>query len=740
MKKGKKLLLCMLMVLAMTSLTGCSISFDEEAFEEWLIESRDKIIEEIKKRVNEYVEDTTDSLKGDIVISYNANGGVFNDDELSNVQVYEKILGMTRMLSKKVPVLDGYHFMGWSTEYNEETGEVGNPKYQPGEMFVNFSDKQLYAVWMNHNDFLTCLIENTDEDKTFGPASLRKNHKVVKAADAVIVCSCGGQINDPDSNGDGISDYCTWSAVHRPLIKGDVTPFAQAINMELYEENLDWTPSEARYHTIQAYGDIDNDGKKNGEEVKITLFEDYRVGVEMITDPLWREPASYIKVDEGDYNYLLDDHYTALLFLDTYTVSSLENAWEQFKFLFVKDKDIIAKQQIAESLMGYVEVITKKELSNYKIEFIKYVTAGVAENTVNILKEAIDVGGEVGGDVAKAAYTDALTEYVKELYALSDKVNELQINIEDDFTYEKFNEIDKLGDAIQDISAKSMEKMTSLKQKGIISEELYNNFLNCHNIKIKTKNIEVVKGAIKGVGTFTFALDVWKTFEDWHNASTLYAQLNASVDSYMETGVVLDKLQKSKVDYVKNAAKSLDAEWTEATIDAAEVASAVWMNFQDEIVDAVVIKACAGISPYLLAARLGETIGKGITNKSALEKAIVRTITAAETAEICEVELVKRHIDTGNNSTYLKENAEGFLRLLTYLRVKGEDEALNANNEDKKNLFDQLAGMDNTVIEDNTKSYIEKLNTIAQKYFSEYDLIPKELLGDENAVKELENK
>ena len=73
MKKGKKLLLCMLMVLAMTSLTGCSISFDEEAFEEWLIESRDKIIEEIKKRVNEYVEDTTDSLKGDIVISYNAH-------------------------------------------------------------------------------------------------------------------------------------------------------------------------------------------------------------------------------------------------------------------------------------------------------------------------------------------------------------------------------------------------------------------------------------------------------------------------------------------------------------------------------------------------------------------------------------------------------------------------------------------------------------------------------------------
>ena len=71
-------------------------------------------------------------------IRYDANGGAFSDAPLPE----EKEWGTDLVLTGKVPVRDGYEFLGWS-----ESKSAATASYQPGGVFAKDRDTVLYAVW-----------------------------------------------------------------------------------------------------------------------------------------------------------------------------------------------------------------------------------------------------------------------------------------------------------------------------------------------------------------------------------------------------------------------------------------------------------------------------------------------------------------------------------------------------------------------------------------------------------------
>lgn len=702
-KKAKRICLTTIIFVIMALLTGC-VSIGEAAlkdlFKEFVRESENKVQEIIEEKT----EEVKDSITGDMVIRYDARGGVFSSAISEDKQIVEKQLGSKKILLTEQPQKPGQHFMGWSKEYNSETDEVGKVKYQAGDRFLNLFDNNLYAVWMSHDEFMDIMCDVQSNAK-YSVTKLLENHNVKsEGTDGTIECTCGAQLSNPDSNADGISDYCTRLLACGKRIKEEIYPFRTAIDWSLIDNGSTFDPAEIRYLTIQKNADLDYDGIKNGDELIVELLSDYSISVEMLSDPAWDEPDSYYLVDDAAYKQLVQGNYAATLFSEDF--GGLTG-------LGIRKE--VASEQILESLIKYVDTVSQKKKCENHIKLLKQAIKGLTGNMLDLLGDASDISEpflEVNGL--------SLKSHLETLNEMGIKVRELEGNLVSEFGLETIESIDKLNGEYADLIKILKEETKDLESKGL-DEEQINKITECFELKLDIKALDKVKKGFQYVEVVDVVFDVCSEIKDWKTFSDSYAYLHAEADMYEEIYWVLEELtNEGKFKFVRKAAKLIQDE----TLDSAEILGQSLFSGlanPDTIIDVAEIVA-QGAGPYLWAASIGISIGEGITNKKEVTEWMIRAVTASEMSEACVKVFESKFIQTGNIGTYMEEDSYGTMRLLAYLRNAGEEAVLKLSAADRKNIKDILGGMDYDEFDSNTKGNIERVNKIIDEYFKEYDM------------------
>lgn len=189
-----------------------------------------------------------------------------------------------------------------------------------------------------------------------------------------------------DSNNDGISDYFT-----KLICDGTITT-AAGLN-----------PFEGlSYKEIQKNDDQDQDGLKNGEEVKVVVLDD-KVYLKYISDPVFVDSDGDTLEDMYDAspNHAFNSKFAIGNILnDKLDVSSLESDVAQFNSLFNKGK------RVTKNLKSYIE---------YEQDgILKYSPAGLINVGGELTNAAVTAGAFMGGAIGAGDAHNAWKRYLSQ--------------------------------------------------------------------------------------------------------------------------------------------------------------------------------------------------------------------------------------------------------------------------------------------------------------------------------------
>ncbi len=312
--------------------------------------------------------------EGEILITYDANGGFYGPKE----EIAKS--GKVHKISEEMPVLPGYHFMGWAYDYEKsdgqfvsskevEYGEDGTitvtdktqelqdeVKYYPGKKTDEklIEDTPLKAIWKSHDDMMMDLrAQSKDGVHKFNIKREGKSPYVT------IKCECGMSYSDPCVTKDDFS-----------LMYGSGLFTTKNMNklFDLYRtQNIG--PLALRFNTMYYNADIDqldeivNNAISTAENVKDPLD---KIG-STIEKYVKKANASGKKKD--DISKLLSETYTqeTLKWAEDFfgdisdgtekagmAIDALKSAYA-FQKMFNKNADVLEQ---TEGMLEFVECIS----------------------------------------------------------------------------------------------------------------------------------------------------------------------------------------------------------------------------------------------------------------------------------------------------------------------------------------------------------------------------------------------